>query len=202
MDEELDRRLGAVMFTDMVGYTALFQADERVALDKRNRSIRGVAAALGVAITSPTWMPITPTAARTGVLLDLDLTFREGMSEVVPDAGRPGEYLGSGEGSAVGPDLTGSVRWDLSEHSGETACEMFFSGVIDTEDGASIRFDTSGYGTVPDPKGAPGLWEATAAVRFRTDDPRYAWLTGRPATWEGQLDTNTYRHRYRISRGA
>jgi class 3 adenylate cyclase len=35
--EELDRRLVAVMFTDMVGYTALFQADERNALDKRNR---------------------------------------------------------------------------------------------------------------------------------------------------------------------
>jgi predicted ATPase/class 3 adenylate cyclase len=33
----LDRRLVAVMFTDMVGYTALLQGDERSALEKRER---------------------------------------------------------------------------------------------------------------------------------------------------------------------
>ena len=33
----LDRRLVAVMFTDMAGYTALLQADERRALDRRER---------------------------------------------------------------------------------------------------------------------------------------------------------------------
>lgn len=39
MSEPLDRRLVAVMFTDMLGYTALMQADERRALDKRQRYI-------------------------------------------------------------------------------------------------------------------------------------------------------------------
>jgi predicted ATPase/class 3 adenylate cyclase len=37
MDEQLDRRLVAVMFTDMAGYTALMQADEQRAVEKRAR---------------------------------------------------------------------------------------------------------------------------------------------------------------------
>ena len=37
MRQDLDRRLVAVAFTDMVGYTTLIQADERQAVDRRDR---------------------------------------------------------------------------------------------------------------------------------------------------------------------
>ncbi len=42
MKQELDRRLVAVAFTDMVGYTTLLQADEREAVDRRDRYWRAV----------------------------------------------------------------------------------------------------------------------------------------------------------------
>src|SRR5438045_5530648 len=42
MTEQPQRRLVAVMFTDMVGYTALMQADEKTAVARRDRYVRAL----------------------------------------------------------------------------------------------------------------------------------------------------------------
>ena len=42
MGGSLDRRLVAIMFTDMVGYTTLLQADERQGVDRRDRYMSAV----------------------------------------------------------------------------------------------------------------------------------------------------------------
>src|SRR2546421_714368 len=42
MTGQPQRRLVAVMFTDMVGYTALMQADEKTAVERRDRYMRAL----------------------------------------------------------------------------------------------------------------------------------------------------------------
>lgn len=133
-------------------------------------------------------------------LFDIELVYQHDLPALSTDEGRPGEYLGSGAGRASGPRLNGTIRWDLRENTGKTACDMFFTGVIETDDGASITFETLGHGLVSEPETAPSLWDVTASVRFTSADDRYAWLTVRPATWHGTFDMSTYKHRYRVYR--
>lgn len=133
-------------------------------------------------------------------LFDIDLRYEQDQGQVEPDIERPGEYLGGGRGRVSGERLRGTVRWDLREHTGRTSCDMFFNGIIDTDDGATISFETLGHGFVPDQEAAPSLWDVSASVRFISDDDRYAWLTGRPAAWLGSFDMSTYQHHYQVVR--
>lgn len=130
--------------------------------------------------------------------LEVRLRYRQGMAPVRQPHARPGEYLGSGDGTVDGPGLHGAVRWDLNEFVGQEACQMFFAGIVETDDGAAISFDTLGFGLVRDPAAAPSRWDVTATVRFETDDPRFRWLAARPVPWVGEFDMDDFEHRYRI----
>jgi hypothetical protein len=96
-----------------------------------------------------------------------------------------------------GPRLQGRIRWDLYERVGEVRCETNFTGVIEADDGAQIRFDTMGYGMVPD-RSNPHRWHMVAAVQFDTTSTKYAWLNTVLAVWNGEFDMATYRHRYQV----
>lgn len=129
-------------------------------------------------------------------LFEVRLQYKEGKPAVSMN-GKVGDYVGSGEGSVSGANIRGDVHWTLFEAVRPGACDSNLFGVITTEDGAEIRFDTMGFFRRPD-KERSHLWVTSAAVRFETDDVRYAWLTDILGVWEGTLDMRSYKHHYRV----
>ena len=86
MGERLDRRLVAVMFTDMAGYTALMQADEHLAVDRRDRYMSALARhhdAFGGTIVqrlgdgSMSMFPSSLAAVQAGVAIQRELRAQE-----------------------------------------------------------------------------------------------------------------------------
>ncbi len=116
---------------------------------------------------------------------------------VVPSEAREGEYIGSGDGTAMGDRLRGTVRWSLWAgdcvyplvRQGQTIpgglhlCTMNPVGFIETPDGARIRFDGRGYGLR-----SPESYRTSLTMVFGTEDARYAWLTKVLGVMEGEFD--------------
>lgn len=130
-------------------------------------------------------------------LFDMELEYRQGMARVLTDRGKLGEYLGSGEGAVFGSNVNGIVLWDLFEEQGEFLCGSNLRGVIKTDDGAQISFDSIGYFMRPE-IARPTEWVATASVNLRTDAPRYSWLNTVLVVLQGTFDMGNYRHSYRL----
>ena len=107
---------------------------------------------------------------------------------------RSGDLLGSGDGTVWGATLQGWVHWSIFEVQGPI-CETNIVGVITTDDGAEVAFETRGYGLVPDPK-EPSTWDMPAVVKFRTESPAYQWLNTTLARWEGTFDMDRGLHTY------
>lgn len=129
-------------------------------------------------------------------LFEVVLQYKEGKPAVSMN-GKVGEYVGSGEGTATGARVRGAVHWTLFEAVRPGACDSNLFGIITTEDGAQIRFDTLGFFRRPN-KNRPHLWVTSAAVNFETSDDRYAWLNPILGIWEGTLDMRSYTHQYRV----
>ena len=130
-------------------------------------------------------------------LFDIELQYVEGKQRVLTEPGRTGEYLGSGEGTVSGDKVNGRVHWDLFEKVEPTICESNLRGLIETEDGATIRFDALGFfrrPTQPDDQ----IWVNASAVTFHTENGRYRWLNEVTGVWRGTFDMAAYRHHYQV----
>jgi hypothetical protein len=93
--------------------------------------------------------------------------------------------------------LNGQVHWDLFEKVEEINCETNLRGLIETEDGATIQFDTLGFFRRPT-RPEDNLWINVSAVTFHTNDPRYSWLNENTGIWQGTFDMAAYRHSYQV----
>ncbi|MGH2682418.1 MAG: DUF3237 family protein [Actinomycetota bacterium] len=131
-------------------------------------------------------------------LFDAELKFRPGMDPVVPASGREGQLIGSGDGTVRGAAVRGTIRWSNFETQGERVCGMHPAGLIETDDGATLRFDARGWALRWDGDGGESIWEVAGGLRFETEDRRYEWLTRSLAVWEGRFDAATGRGIWRI----
>lgn len=119
------------------------------------------------------------------------------VDAVIPPEGREGVYLGSGDGSVTGPQLRGTMRWSF--YSGNCLyplirqgqqvpddlhlCTLNPGGVIETHDGASIRFDGKGYGLR-----SATQYRVSITIAFSTEDARFSWLNSVLGVMVGDFD--------------
>ncbi len=133
---------------------------------------------------------------RHDLLFELDLVYRQDAERVTREEPRLGTYIGSGHGEAIGPGLYGAVRWDLFENQGPTFCDANLRGVIETDDGETITFDTLGFFRRPE---SGKRWALSAAGVLDGNGP-YRHISSASLLWEGEFDASTYRHHYRVYR--
>lgn len=125
-------------------------------------------------------------------LFDAELQYQPGMAALADEG--DGVLVGSGDGKVAG-GLAGTLRWTLFEQPGELVCAMSPTLRIETHDGAEILADGRGFAARD--RAEASEWRVAATLRFRTDDARYAWLDRLLGLWEGELDSERHRARYR-----
>ncbi|MCK4900328.1 MAG: DUF3237 family protein [Anaerolineales bacterium] len=127
-------------------------------------------------------------------LFEMNLEYKQDKAPVSKDS-KVGEYIGSGEGVVRGR-INGTVHWSLFEAQSAVFCASNLFGIITTDDGAEIKFDTMGFFRRPDE--GSHIWQNSSGVSFETDDERYQWLKDVMGVWEGEFDMKAYRHKYQV----
>lgn len=125
-------------------------------------------------------------------LFEADLQGQPDVPQAVPTEGHDGKLVGNGNGTIRGPRVKGTLRWSNFEKPGENLCEMNLAGIITTEDGASIKFESKGYALLS----KPPKWETAGGMHFSTEDKRYEWLNQLLANWRGSYDPATSHARF------
>lgn len=126
-------------------------------------------------------------------LFDAELTYRAGMAPLAEHG--EGQLIGSGNGSAHGQRVRGTLRWTLFEGPGELVCTMSPPLAIRTEDGVGIGIEGRGYAHRA--SRASQLWRVAATLLFSVNEGSYAWLDGALGVWEGEFDADQHSARYR-----
>ena len=103
------------------------------------------------------------------------------------DYGVGGQIYGTLEGTLTGDRLAGTLHvTNLAAKRPDDANLPTLRGVLTTSDGAAVWVEMDGIATA---RPADGARVFVTSVRFRTGDPRYAWLNTVVGASEGVLDT-------------
>jgi hypothetical protein len=98
-----------------------------------------------------------------------------------------GQLYGSLEGSLVGERVRGELRMtNLAPKRSDDVNLPTVRGVLTTDDRAKVWMVMDGMALA---RPVDGARVVTAAITFRTADPRYTWLNTMFAVTEGILDT-------------
>ncbi|SRR5712692_2701983 len=160
-------------------------------------------------VTSPRTRPeVTP--GRLQHVFDFDLHGLPSEKPNISARDREGEFIVNSAGTVTGENIRGKIRMTffakncayllvkagIEPARGQHLCKENDAGVIETDDGAKILFDTKGYGLRGADPANPKKWRLAMTVQFSTKDERYQWLNTSFGFWEGQFDEEAGRASY------
>ncbi len=103
------------------------------------------------------------------------------------DYGAGGQLYGTLDGTVSGDRLAGTLQLtNLAAKRPDDVNLPTLRGVLTTSDGATVWLEADGVATL---RAADGARVFVTTARFRTGDPRYAWLDTVVGAIEGVLDT-------------